>query len=161
MSKNNAAQHTSSQTGHRPRGYGLMVFESAIDSVGFLAARILYGTVLGYFALGNLLTLEESIGYAQNKGVPIPKFWVPFGSLILLSGATSIILGAYPLLDALAVILFLVAVTPNMHDFWTMEGQDAQNEQIHFLKNVGLVAVALLFLLLASQTRPYALNIYG
>lgn len=138
-----------------------MVFESAVDSVGFLAARILYGAVLGYLALGNLLALEQSIGYAQSKGVWLAKFSVPFGSLLLLAGAASIILGAYPLFGALAVILFLIGITPIMHDFWTMEGQDAQNEQIHFLKNAGLVAVALLFLLLADQTWPYALNIYG
>lgn len=138
-----------------------MVFESTIDSVGFLVVRVLYGAVLGNLALGNLLALERSIGYAQSKGIPMAKFGVPFGSLLLLVGAASVIVGAYPVFGALAVIVFLSSITPIMHNFWALEGQEAQNEQIHFLKNVGLVAVALLFLLLGDQTWPYALAIHG
>lgn len=137
-----------------------MVFESSMDSVVFLAARILYGAVLGYLALGNLLALEPSIEYARSKGAPKPELGVPLGSLLLLVGAASIIAGVYPLFGAIAVILFLVGITPVMHDFWAIDGHEAQNEQIHFLKNVGLVAVALVFLLLGDQSWPYALDIH-
>lgn len=138
-----------------------MVFETSVGAVGFLAARILFGAVLGYLALGNLLALEESIEYAKSKGVPMAEFNVPFGSLLLLGGSSAIALGAYPAIGAVAVLLFLVVVTPVMHNFWALEGHDAQNEQIHFVKNIGLAAVALLFLLLAGSTWPYALgNIY-
>jgi uncharacterized membrane protein YphA (DoxX/SURF4 family) len=137
-----------------------MVFETALDSIGFLAARILYGTVLGYLALGNLIALDESVAYARSKGAPKPDFGVPLGSLLLLGGAASIGGGAYPAFGALAVILFLVGITPIMHDFWAIDGEAAENERIHFLKNVGLVAVALVFLLLADQPWPFALDIH-
>lgn len=137
-----------------------MILESAVDSIGFLVARLLFGAVLGYLALGNLLALEQSIGYARSKGAPMPEFGVPLGSLLLLGGAVSIVVGAYPSFGALAVILFLVGVTPLMHDFWALDGQAAQNEQVHFLKNAGLVAVALVFLLLADQPWPYALGLH-
>lgn len=137
-----------------------MILESAFDSIGFLAARLLFGAVLGYLALGNLLALEGSIAYARSKGAPMPEVGVPLGSLLLLGGAASIVVGAYPAFGALAVILFLVGITPVMHDFWAIDGEDAQNERIHFLKNVGLVAVALVFLLLADQPWPYALDLH-
>lgn len=137
-----------------------MALESQVDSVGFLVARVLFGVVLGHLALGNLLGLEQSIKYARSKGAPLPEIGVPLGSLLLLAGALSLVLGAYPLLGSMAVILFLVGITPLMHDFWALDGQQAQNERIHFLKNVGLLAMAVVFLLLADQPWPFALDLH-
>lgn len=137
-----------------------MSLESTVGSIGFLLARLLFGVVIGYFALGNLLDLEGSIAYARSKGAPFPAVGVPFGSALLLAGVVSIVLGAYPLLGAIAVIIFLVGITPIMHDFWAIDGQDAQNERVHFLKNLGLLAGALVFLLLADQSWPYALDVH-
>lgn len=137
-----------------------MALESQVDGVGFLVARVLFGAVLGYLALGNLLGLRQSIEYARSKGAPLPEVGVPLGSFLLLAGALSLVLGAYPLLGSVAVILFLVGITPLMHDFWALDGQQAQNERIHFLKNVGLLAVAVVFLLLADQPWPFALDIH-
>jgi hypothetical protein len=45
-----------------------------------------------------------------------------------------------------------------MHDFWTAEGQERQNEQIHFLKNAGLVGGALVFLALSTVSWPLAVG---
>lgn len=132
------------------------MFESTLGTVGFLAARVLFAVILGYLALGNLLDYEATVGYARSKGAPLPGLSVVLGSLLLLAGALAILFGAYPGLGAAAVVLFLVAITPIMHDFWSFEGQDAQNEQIHFMKNVGLMAGALVFLSLAGAEWPYS-----
>jgi hypothetical protein len=79
-----------------------MALESQVDGVGFLVARVLFGAVLGYLALGNLLGLRQSIEYARSKGAPLPEVGVPLGSLLLLAGALSLVLGAYPLLATTA-----------------------------------------------------------
>ena len=68
-------------------------------------------------------------------------------------------IGVYPALGALAVVGFLLPVTVLMHDFWTMDGQDRQNERIHFLKNVGLLGTALLFVAFAGAAWPLALGV--
>lgn len=130
-----------------------MVVTSQPADVAFLLARVLFGAVLGYLALGNLRDLEGTVAYADAKGVPLAHVSVPLGSLVLLAGAGSLVAGAYPVVGAVAVAAFLVVVTPVMHDFWTLEGQEAQNERVHFLKNVGLLATALV--LLASATTPW------
>jgi uncharacterized membrane protein YphA (DoxX/SURF4 family) len=57
------------------------------------------------------------------------------------------------------VIAVLVPITVLMHDFWTMEGQDRQNERIHFLKNVGLIGGALVFLALSTVAWPLAVGV--
>lgn len=117
---------------------------SAVPAVE-ITGRAIFAAVLGFLAVGNLLDLSGSIEYAQFKGVPAASIAVPLGSLLLLAGAAGVALGVSPGIAALAVILFLVGVTPLMHDFWTMEGQDRENEMVHFLKNVGLVGAALVF----------------
>ncbi|OYR40803.1 hypothetical protein DJ82_06840 [Halorubrum sp. Ib24] len=136
-----------------------MVFSSALGGTAFLASRVLFALVIGYLALGNLLDLESSVGYAKSKGVPLATISVPLGSFGLIAGALAILTGIFPAVGALAVIAFLVPITVIMHDFWTMEGQDRQNEQIHFLKNIGLIGSALVFLALSPIAWPLAVGV--
>jgi uncharacterized membrane protein YphA (DoxX/SURF4 family) len=136
-----------------------MVFSSALSGTAFLASRVLFTLVIGYLALGNLLDLESSVGYAKSKGPPLATFSVPLGSFGLIAGALAVLTGIFPAVGALAVIAFLIPITLIMHDFWTMEGHDRQNEQIHFLKNVGLIGSALAFLALSTVAWPLAVGI--
>lgn len=135
-----------------------MALESQAAGLAILGARVGFAGVLGYLALGNLLDLGGTVAYAESKGVPVPGVTVPLASLVLLAGATSLLVGVYPSLGVAAVVAFLVVVTPVMHDFWRLEGQDAQNEQVHFAKNVGLLAAALAFLALVSTPWHYAVG---
>jgi uncharacterized membrane protein YphA (DoxX/SURF4 family) len=136
-----------------------MAFSTMLSGAAFLLSRVLFALVVGYLALGNLLDLESAVGYATHKGAPLASVSVPLGSLGLIAGALAVLTGIYPALGALAVIAFLVPITVIMHDFWTMEGQDRQNEQIHFLKNIGLIGGALVFLALSTVTWPLAVGI--
>ena len=135
-----------------------MVFETTASGVALLIGRVLFAAVLGFLALGNLLDLENSVGYAEHKGAPMPRILVPLTSAALVAGAGSILIGAFPAVGTLFVLGFLVGVTPVMHDFWTQEGMDRQNEQIHFLKNAGLAGGALVFLALSTTPWPYAVG---
>jgi uncharacterized membrane protein YphA (DoxX/SURF4 family) len=127
-----------------------MVFSSTLSGAAFLLGRVLFALVVGYLALGNLLDLESAVGYAEQKGTPLASVSVPLGSLGLVVGALAVLTGVYPSLGAVAVVTALVPITVVVHDFWTMEGRDRQNERIHFLKNVGLVGSALVFLALST-----------
>lgn len=136
-----------------------MAFTAGAGGELFLLGRIVFAAVLGYLALGNLLDLEGTVAYAGSKGAPIPSLSVPLASLALVAGSVSVLVGAYPLLGALAIAGFLLGNSPIMHDFWNAEGMDRQNEQFHFLKNVALAGTALVFAGLASVEWPYALGI--
>lgn len=135
-----------------------MVFASILSETAFLLSRVLFALVIGYLALGNLLDLESAVGYAQSKGAPLASITVPVGSLGLIVGAVAVLTGVYPALGSLAIVAFLTPITGIMHDFWTMEGQNRQNEQIHFLKNVGLIGSALVFLALSTVSWPLAIG---
>lgn len=136
-----------------------MVFSSTMTDVAFFLGRALFALVVGYLALGNLFDLEASVGYAQSKGAPLAPVTVPLGSVGLIAGGLAVLVGFYPGVGAAAVVAFLVPITTIMHDFWTMEGQNRQNERIHFLKNVGLIGGALVFLALSSVQWPVAVGV--
>ena len=136
-----------------------MAFASTGSSVAFVVGRVLFAVVVGYLAFGNLLDLESAVGYAESKGAPLASISVPLGSLGLVAGAAAVLTGIYPVVGALAIVAFLVPITTIMHDFWTMEGHDRQNEQIHFLKNVGLIGIALIFAALGTVTWPLAVGV--
>ncbi len=135
------------------------MFESTPAAVAFGLGRALFAIVIGYLALGNLRDLDSAVGYAKHKGAPVPSITVPLGSLGLIAGAGAVLLGVYPTVGALAILVFLTPITLIMHDFWTMEGQDRQNERVHFLKNVGLLGVALVMLGLSTAAWPLAVGV--
>jgi uncharacterized membrane protein YphA (DoxX/SURF4 family) len=135
-----------------------MAFSSTLSGTAFLLGRALFALVVGYLALGNLLDLESSVAYAESKGAPLASVTVPLGSLGLVAGAAAVLTGVYPAVGALAVVVFLVPITVVMHDFWTVTGPERQNERIHFLKNVGLVGGALVFLALSTVSWPLAVG---
>lgn len=134
------------------------MFAAPGTAEALLVARVLFAVVVGTLAAGNLLDLSGTVAYAESKGAPAASVMVPLTSLTLLGGAAAILLGAFPVIGALAVLAFLLGVTPVMHDFWNAEGMDRQNERFHFLKNMGLAAGAVVFLAVSSVPWPYAIG---
>lgn len=117
----------------------------------FLLARLVFGGVLVYSAVDNLRELEDNIEYAESKDAPQPELTVPFGSGALLFGSIGIILWRVPRLAAISVLTFLVPTTPIMHDFWAVDEDQKEMQQIQFLKNAGLIGGALAFFILGKR----------
>ncbi|WP_267639618.1 DoxX family protein [Haloarchaeobius amylolyticus] len=125
-----------------------------------LAARVLVGGVLAFMGLNHFMNTEDMAGYAAMKGVPAPELAVTFSGGMLVLGGLSIVLGAYAAIGAGAIVVFLLVTTPMMHDFWTMEDpEQQQNEMTAFLKNVVMLGAALGFLVLAGTDWPYAVGV--
>jgi len=108
--------------------------------------RALYGSVLAFMALDNFRDMDGSIAAADSSGVPEADKLVPFASGALLFGGVALALGKFRRLSAGAIITFFVGVTPQMHSFWSMEAEQSEGHQIHFLKNLALLGGALYFL---------------
>jgi len=136
-----------------------MVFELTGSAEALLVGRVLFAAVVGTLAAGNLLDLSGTVAYAESKGAPAASVMVPVMTFVLLVGAAAIFLGVYPVIGALAVLSFMLGVTPVMHDFWNAEGMERQNERYHFLKNVGLAAGSLVFLAVSGVRWPYAVGV--
>jgi uncharacterized membrane protein YphA (DoxX/SURF4 family) len=62
----------------------------------------------------------------------------------LVLGGTSILLGIKPKLGTAAVIGFLAAVSPLMHNFWSQEDPNQRmNDMVNFTKNLALLGGAM------------------
>lgn len=138
---------------------GPIMFETAGADLVFLAARVLFGGVLAFTGLNHFRNVEGMAGYAEFKGLPAPTLSVLGSGGLLVFGGLSVVVGVVPTLGAGALALFLLVSGITMHDFWNMEGEEAQNEMTSFLKNVFGAGGALAFLALAGATWPYALNV--
>ncbi len=115
-------------------------------------AQIGWVTLLGrvLFALIFLLSgprhfTSQVIDYAAHQGVPMAHLVVPFSGLLAFLGGLSILLGYRAKIGAWLIVLFLVGVTPAMHNFWAAtDPVTAQMQMIMFMKNLSMLGGALL-----------------
>jgi putative oxidoreductase len=89
----------------------------------------------------------QMISYAANHGVPLAGIMVPVSGILALLGGLSILLGYKTHIGATLLIIFLIPVTLMMHNFWAIaDAQEAQNQMIHFMKNISMLGGAIFFL---------------
>lgn len=113
----------------------------------FLIGRIIVGVYYIISAANHFMQLEMMSGYASSKNVPASKLAVIVSGLLLLIGGLSILTGFQPVIGVIALAIFFLPVTFMMHNFWAVEDEQMKmNEMINFMKNMGLLGSALMFL---------------
>ena len=118
-----------------------------IQKAGFIVGRVIVGIYYIYSGLAHFTSFGAMVGYAKAKGVPFPEFGVIITGILLLVGGITFLLGIYPKLGVLALVIFFVPVTFMMHNFWTVQDPMARmGEMINFTKNMALMGSALIFL---------------
>jgi putative oxidoreductase len=127
---------------------------SSISTRFFTQATPIAGLIilLGrlFFALIFLLAApnhfkSQTIAYAASQGVPLASIAVPFSGVLALLGGLSILLGYRARIGAWLIALFLIAVTPMLHKFWTLsDPMMFQMQFIMFMKNVSMLGGAML-----------------
>jgi uncharacterized membrane protein YphA (DoxX/SURF4 family) len=133
-----------------------MMVKGQTSQIAFLLGRLLVGGMYLGAGIKNVMSLGATAGYAASKGVPDPALLVTLASALLVIGGISILTGFQPRLGVAAVLLFLVPVTLVMHNFWALQGFQAELEQHSFLGNVALGGSALMFLLIPQ---PWATSL--
>jgi len=129
-----------------------------------LAGRVLFSLIFVLAGLGNFAS--QQIAFAAAQGVPLASIAVPFSGILALVGGLSIALGYKARWGAALLILFLVPVTVMMHNFWSVSDPAvAQDEMVHFMKNVSLIGSVLFIfyfgsgpLSLDARKRTYSEN---
>ena len=112
--------------------------------IPFLLGRLAFGGFFLYNGINHFQHYKQMAQYAGSKGVPKPEAAVLGTGALLTLGGASVLLGAKPKLGTLAILAFLVGVSPKMHDFWNeQDPMQKQNSMIHFMKNMALLGGAL------------------
>lgn len=123
----------------------------------FLVGRIILAVYLLFNAYNHFSSLGMMSQYAASKNVPAPRLAVVVSGLLLVVAGLSILLGVYVTIGVAALVLFLLPVTFMMHNFWTIDDQQAmQAELVNFTKNMALLGSALMFL---AIERPWPLSL--
>jgi putative oxidoreductase len=88
---------------------------------------------------------SQTIAYAASQGVPLASIAVPFSGVLAILGGLSILIGYRARIGAWLIVLFLLAVTPTMHNFWAVSDPIMrQMQMIMFMKNLAMLGGALL-----------------
>ncbi len=117
--------------------------ESALTGAVVFAGRLLFSFIFIFGGLDNFS--HQSIAYAAAQGVPLAALAVPLAGILSIAGGLSILLGYHVRIGVWLVVLFLVGVTPMMHNFWAIKDpMMAQIQMIMFLKNLSMLGGALL-----------------
>lgn len=130
---------------------------SNVDNIVFLIGRLIVG---GYFLMGgfnHFAKLDLMAGYAKSKGTPAPTLAVGGTGVMLLLGGASLLLGYHPTIGAVLLVIFLLGVSFGIHNFWTIQDQQAKMADItNFLKNMALLG---LVLMTVAIPRPWPLSL--
>ena len=125
-----------------------------------LLGRLLFGGVLAFMGLNHFMNVEEMTGYAEFKGLPAPRFSVIASGLLLVLGGLGVVVGAFPVLAAGALAVFLLVSAVTMHDFWSVDDpEERQSEMTSFLKNLYVAGAAIALLALGGTAWPYGLGV--
>jgi putative oxidoreductase len=110
----------------------------------FVIGRMLFGGYFVYSGVNHFLHTHEIAQYAGAKHVPMPDVAVRATGATLAIGGASIMLGLKPKYGAAALVGFLAAASPLMHNFWADKDPKArQADMILFGKNLALLGAAL------------------
>ena len=124
----------------------------------FLLGRIVFGGYFVYSGLNHFLSSSAMAQYAAFKGVPLPEVAVLATGMLIVVGGFSIIFGLLPHVGALCIALFLIGVSPMMHNFWNVtEPAQRTAEMINFTKNMALLG-GVLMLLGVPRPWPYSVE---
>ena len=111
--------------------------------------RMLYGALMVFAGINNFRHFKVMVELTKSKGMPVPTLCVVAASAICILGGFSILANYHIKLGVLLIWLFLVPSTLIIHNFWTVEDPMLRgNEQAHFLKNLMILAGALIILAL-------------
>jgi putative oxidoreductase len=125
--------------------------------VALLVGRVLFGGLFVYNGLNHFRNRAAMTGYAAYKGVPAPALAIVGSGAWLLVSGLSIVLGIRPYGGAVMAAVFLLAVTPVMHNYWTVTDETQRlGEFINFTKNMALLGAALMMLAIPAPW-PYSL----
>jgi putative oxidoreductase len=113
---------------------------SALQGFASLLGRVLLAAIfLGSAAMNHIPNFNDVVQAMTKEGVPLPTASHVIAIAFMLVGGILLVLGYYARFGATLLLIFLMLAAYYFHDFWTLEGAAAQEQQIHFMKNVAMM----------------------
>ena len=118
-----------------------------MQSVLSLVGRLMIATIFLMSAIGNKIPQFSGVAeYMGSKGIPLPQLMLAGAIVFLIAGSLSVIAGYQTRIGASLLLVFLLLATYFFHDFWNFEGEEQQQQMIHFMKNLSMMGAMLLLI---------------
>ncbi|MFZ6687771.1 DoxX family protein [Undibacterium sp. SXout11W] len=114
------------------------------ENYALLVARVLMALIFVASGASKISGFEGTLGYIASKGVPFPAIAAIGAIIVEVGGGLMLMVGWKARWAALSMMLFTFAAAFIFHDFWNAGADAAQNQMIHFMKNISM-AGGLLF----------------
>ncbi len=119
-----------------------------------LIGRTLFVAIFLASGIGHFGQTEGMAGYAEMRGVKPARPFVLLSGTQIIVGGSMVLLGVWADLGALLLGAFALEAAFLIHHFWTDEGQEARNQQAHFMKNIALAGAALTMFVFFAVAGP-------
>jgi uncharacterized membrane protein YphA (DoxX/SURF4 family) len=124
-----------------------------------LVGRVLLSMIFISSGAMHFVQRNSMVAYAAGKGAPLPKLTVPLAGAMIVVGGLFVALGWHRFIGAGLVFIFTVLAAFFMHAFWKEKDPMARmNEQVHFMKDLGLGGGALFMAYYAGHPWPMSIG---
>lgn len=113
--------------------------ETTLNRYGPLVGRLLIAFIFIFAGFGKLTGFEGTVGYIASKGMPLPALAAVAAILIELGGGIMLAVGWKARWAAAALAIFAAMTAVIFHNFWAVAPDQAQNQMIHFMKNLSMM----------------------
>lgn len=111
-----------------------------------LIGRVLLAAMFVISGYGKITGFEGTAGYIASNGLPFPELLAGLAVAIELGGGLAILAGWKTRWAALALVAFVIVITPIFHAYWAAPAGQAMGQQINFMKNASILGGMLLLL---------------
>lgn len=122
----------------------------ALNRYGPLAARILIAAIFVLSGFGKIGGFAGAVGYIASKGLPLPQLAAVAAIIVELGGGLMLMLGWRARWAAAALFFFTLMAAVIFHNFWAAAPDQAQNQMIHFMKNISMLGGLLMVIIHGS-----------
>lgn len=113
--------------------------ENTMNRYGPLVGRILIAFIFIFSGFGKITGFEGTVGYIGSKGLPLPQLAAIAAIIVELGGGILLVVGWKARWAAAAMLVFTGLAALLFHDFWAASPDQAQNQMIHFMKNISMM----------------------
>jgi putative oxidoreductase len=106
---------------------------------GLLVGRVLLALMFVISGWGKITGFAGTAGYIASKGLPAAQLLAIAAIAVELGGGLAIALGWKTRWAALAMVVFLIVITPIFHPFWAVPPDQASMQNINFMKNLSIL----------------------
>jgi putative oxidoreductase len=104
-----------------------------------LAGRVLLAVIFIISGWGKLTGFSATAESIADKGLPLSEVLTVIAIAVELGAGLAIVFGWKTRWAALAMVVFLVVITPIFHAFWNVPADQVMMQQINFMKNLSIL----------------------